>query len=244
MSARRGRVDTYGALRARLYSQLDPTARAQGLSLLNIAVAVLIVVATVVAIASTEPDLVRGRERHFAVIDVIFGAIFGLEYVARVWVAPENPHFRSRFGRIHFALTPAAIIDLIVLAVTLAPFIAGNVLPLRILRLVSIVRIAKLGRLSSAMRHLAAAVSERRYELALTAMFALVGMVVGATLMWWAEGDVQPDKFGSIPRALWWAAVTLTTIGYGDVYPITALGKALSVGLAVLGIGQIGRAHV
>jgi len=64
-------------------------------------------------------------------------------------------------------------------------------------------------------------------------------MLLAATALYWAEGDVQPDRFGSIPRALWWAVVTLTTVGYGDVAPITPLGKALAAAVAVIGIGLI-----
>lgn len=64
-------------------------------------------------------------------------------------------------------------------------------------------------------------------------------MLISATLLYWAEGVEQPDKFGSIPRALWWSIVTLTTVGYGDVYPVTALGKLISAVVAIVGIGII-----
>src|SRR5690606_28477353 len=77
------------------------------------------------------------------------------------------------------------------------------------------------------------------YELCFTVAIALVLIVLGASAMWAAEGALQPEKFGSIPRAMWWAAVTLTTIGYGDVYPVTALGKLIAVAVALAGIGLI-----
>ncbi len=227
------------SLRAFLHNQLDPATRIASLSFANKFLATMIVLATLVAIVRTEPDIVTGNEAIFNILDLCFGAIFLIEYVLRSRTIVENTHYRGPLGRLQFALKPGSIIDAIAIAATLAPFIVANLLPLRILRLAALVRVAKLGRLSSAMRRLGAAMAERRYELILTALVALVGMVVGATLMWWAEGDVQPDKFGSIPRAMWWAAVTLTTIGYGDVNPITAVGKALSVFMAVMGIGLI-----
>jgi voltage-gated potassium channel len=89
------------------------------------------------------------------------------------------------------------------------------------------------------MRHLTQALRERRYELSLTAFLAAFVMTFGAAALWWAEGEIQPDKFGSIPRAMWWATVTLTTIGYGDVFPVTPLGKVFAGLVAVAGIGLI-----
>lgn len=226
-------------LRAFLHSELDPTARIQHLSFANKLLAAAIVLATLVAIIRTEPDVARGNEAIFDALDLCFGAMFMIEYVLRSWTIVENARYRGPLGRLKFAFAPGSVIDAVAILATLAPFFAANLLPLRILRLAALIRVAKLGRLSSAMRRLGTAVMDRRYELMLTGLVAMVGMVAGATLMWWAEGEVQPDKFGSIPRAMWWAAVTLTTIGYGDVYPITAIGKTLSVCMAVIGIGLI-----
>lgn len=93
--------------------------------------------------------------------------------------------------------------------------------------------------MSRAWRDIAAAIHSRRTELILTLGLALIAMLVASTFLYWAEGDVQPDKFGSIPRALWWSVVTLTTVGYGDVYPVTPLGKIFAAILAVGGIGLI-----
>jgi voltage-gated potassium channel len=93
--------------------------------------------------------------------------------------------------------------------------------------------------MSSAWRHIGEAISSRRSELFLS-LFAGIGlMVFSATLLYLAEGDAQPDKFGSIPRALWWAVATLTTIGYGDIYPVTPIGKLLASVTAVTSIGLI-----
>jgi voltage-gated potassium channel len=86
---------------------------------------------------------------------------------------------------------------------------------------------------------LVAAVHSRRFELLLTLCLAAIVMLLASTLLYWAEAGVQPDKFGSIPRALWWAVVTLTTVGYGDVYPVTPLGKICSALAAIAGIGLI-----
>ena len=130
------------------------------------------------------------------------------------------------------------MIDLI----SFAPALLGGFGPaylLRLLRLARILRLAKLGRFSKAWSLLAEAVGSRRYELMLTAMAAVFVLLISATLLYAVEGQGQPDKFGSIPRAFWWSVVTLTTIGYGDVYPATTLGKILTGITAVIGIGLI-----
>ena len=110
---------------------------------------------------------------------------------------------------------------------------------LRLARLLRILRVAKLGRFSRAWTFVGRAIASRRYELLLTFYAAVFVMIVSATLLYIVEGPSQPEKFGSIPRALWWSVVTLTTIGYGDVYPETGLGKVFAGLTAVLGIGLI-----
>lgn len=92
---------------------------------------------------------------------------------------------------------------------------------------------------SATWANLARAVHSRRSELFLTLGLAALAMLLSSTLLYWAEGEAQPDKFGSIPRAFWWAVVTLTTVGYGDVFPITVLGKVFAAGVAFSGIGLI-----
>ena len=110
---------------------------------------------------------------------------------------------------------------------------------LRLVRLLRIARLAKLGRMSLALRRVTSAIWLRRYELGLTLALAVAVLIVGATALYWLEGELQPDKFGSIPRSLWWAVVTLTTIGYGDAYPISAAGKAAAALVAFAGVGLI-----
>ncbi|HYE46242.1 MAG TPA: ion transporter [Caulobacter sp.] len=228
-----------GGLRGRLYRQLDPEARRRGLSPTNWALAVLIVFASVVAIIATEPTIYERAARAFVVAELVFGGIFLVEYLARLWVAPERPNTPGPWrARLSFMLSFSGIIDLLTIIATLTPGAPAGPL-LRAFRLLRVLRLAKLGRMSSAWRHMGEAIASRRTELFLS-LFAGVGlMVFSATLLYLVEGDAQPDKFGSIPRALWWAVATLTTIGYGDIYPITPLGKLLASVTAVTSIGLI-----
>jgi voltage-gated potassium channel len=209
------------------------------LSPTNWLLAAAIIGATLLAIVQTEPSIATGRHHLFDAANVLFGLLFLAEYIGRLWSCVEDDRYRGFRGRVRYAFTPGALLDMGVVLVSLAPMIAGSLFPLRLLRLFAIVRFAKLGRFSTAMKHLAGAVIERRYELMLTVLIAITLIILGAAAMWVAEGDVQPDKFGSIPRAMWWAAITLTTIGYGDVYPITVVGKVIAVMVAVAGIGLI-----
>jgi voltage-gated potassium channel len=230
-----------GSLRHALYLQLEPTARAkQGLSLLNLILTGMILTAAGAAILETEPVVSAGHEHVFRTLELIFGGVFLLEYLARLWVAVENPKFaRDRFPRLRFAMTPTALIDLVAVLPALFALSGGGTLVLRFFRILRMLRLAKLGRTSNAWRHMAEAVYDRRYELGLTVGILAMAMLVSGSLMYWAEADAQPDKFGSIPRALWWAIVTLTTVGYGDVYPITPFGRILAGCITIVGIALI-----
>lgn len=186
----------------------------------------------------TEPTVLEGREFAFRILELIFGIIFLVEYLARLWIAVDLPSCQGkRFPRLRYAISPAAIIDLLAIMPTFFALAGSETLLLRLVRLLRILRIAKLGRLSRAWANLARAVHSRRSELFLTLGLAALAMLLSSTLLYLAESEAQPDKFGSIPRAFWWAVVTLTTVGYGDVFPITILGKVFAAMVALSGIG-------
>jgi voltage-gated potassium channel len=227
--------------RRNLFQQIEPTAWPhRGLSPLNWFLVVAILLATVSAILETEPLLARYHASGFRVAELLFGTVFVAEYISRFWTIAESPSklpiWRKRAG---FAFSLSGMIDLLVIIATFSTFVVGNVAALRLLRLLRILRLAKLGRMSLAMRRLQQAVVSRRYELGLTMGLAFGLLILGASALYFIEGELQPDKFGSIPRALWWAVITMTTIGYGDVYPITVMGKIVAAFVAIAGIGLI-----
>lgn len=238
---RRGRASNQGAqgagvtVRQRLAAELEPRA-VRGLSGLNLVLAILIVASVAAAVLETEPTVSRGREALFRTLEIGFAFVFAVEYLARVWTAAERGGWRAR---LRWLLSPAAILDLLAVLPVLAIAGLGPFYLLRLLRLARILRLAKLGRLSSAWSLLAGVVGSRRFELMLSFLAAMVVVLFSATLMFMVEGEVQPAKFGSIPRSMWWSVVTLTTIGYGDVYPITPPGRLVAAVTALLGIGLI-----
>ena len=228
-------------LKLMLRSELDPHVAHRGLSTLNKTLCALILAAVCVAVLETEPTISAGHESAFRVLEVTFGIAFFLELVVRGWCAADDAATPKDawVSRAKWLFSLPTFIDIVALLPVLYSTGVMPVYGLRLLRLLRILRIARLGRFSRAWSVLAHAISSRRDELILTLAAALLIMLVSATALYAVEGTIQPHKFGSIPRALWWALVTLTTIGYGDVTPITPLGKILAGVTAFLGIGLI-----
>jgi voltage-gated potassium channel len=228
------------SVRRALWRQLDPTAYERGgLSPVNKVVVFIVAVASLFAILDTEPAIEHWWPELFSYSEIVFTWLFCIEYCIRLWVAGENPRFSGILGRFRYAITPAALIDLVAFLPSLIASNIPNLFLLRIFRLLRILRLARLGRFSLAVRHLSLAVRERGEELILSFMLATIVLVFSAAAMYLLEGDSNPEAFGSIPRALWWSVCTLTTVGYGDVYPHTALGRICSAITAIAGIGLI-----
>lgn len=227
-------------IRRLLHLQLDTQAwPRQGLSQANKAIVTLVLFSIAVVIIETEKSVSEPYAVAFAVTNYTIVAIFSIEYLARLWAMGERPEYSGFVGRLRFIITPSAIVDLIAILPFFIGAVGNDAFLLRAVRLVRIISLAKLGRHTTAFNKLLLAFSQRRRELAITAGFAAVVLLVSATLMYLVEGSAQPKAFGSIPRALWWSVATLTTVGYGDVYPITALGKILAGVTALAAIGLI-----
>lgn len=217
-----------------------PAWHRHGLSPLNKLIAFLICLAVGVAIVESEPTVFNGNETTFRWIEVFFAVVFLIEYLVRVWIVAENPDYADGWrGRLRYMLSFSAVVDLIALVSLFLTLFGTEGAVLRLFRLVRIVMLAKLGRYSTALNAIWFAVHSRRYELLMSLVVATMLMLISSTLLYLVEGPVQPDQFGSIPRAMWWSIATLTTVGYGDVYPVTPLGKVLAGLTAVTGIGLI-----
>ncbi len=227
--------------RRKLYHQLHPAAwRKKGLSPLNRIIAVLICLAVVMAVLQSEPDIHDGHERLFRTVEIVFATIFLIEYLARLWTAAENPQYGPGWrGVVRYAFSFPALVDLLALSSLFMTLVGGEGAVLRLLRLSRIVMLARLGRFSTAIGAIVYAIKSRRYELIMSLAIAAILLLVSSTLLFIIEGPSQPEDFGSIPRAMWWSIATLTTVGYGDAYPVTPLGKIVAGLTAVTGIGLI-----
>lgn len=193
-------------------------------------------------VAETVPNMRAHWGTLFHYFEIFSVAVFTIEYALRIWTAVEVPYLaraRPLKARLKFARQPALIIDLL----AFLPFYVSAVFPidLRILRTLRLLRFLKLSRYSPAMYTLIRVLSNERKALAGAGLLLAMALLFSATLMYYIEGDAQPEKFGSVPEAAWWAIATLTTVGYGDATPITALGKVVGgltmiTGLCILAL--------
>lgn len=204
------------------------------------AILALIVLNVAAVFAESVPVLRQRYEPYFNLFELFSVSVFTVEYLLRVWSCTADARFDHPIkGRLKFIFSGMAIIDLLAILPFYLTFMAVDLRTLRALRLVRLARLAKFGRYREASLTLTRVVQAKREELALTLSLLLILALICASLMYFAEGTVQPDKFPSIPAAMWWAIITITTIGYGDVYPVTPLGRVIAVFTALLGILMI-----
>ena len=216
-----------GGLRRRVYVVLEQGAGGASLALNRFLIALIGITLTATVIESV-PDMARTYALPLSAIEWAATLIFSLEYAARIWSAAEHPLLNrgAFFGRLRFVLSFSGLVDLVaILPFWLSIFIASDFRVLLVLRLV---RFFKLTRYSPAMRSLLDALYSERRALAGCFVILLGTALIAAALMHLAERAAQPERFGTIPDALWWAIVTLGTIGYGDVVPVTVLGRILA----------------
>lgn len=195
---------------------------------------------TVIAISSvamgieTMPDLPMWARSALAILDTVFVAIFTVEYVLRIVVAPSKRHYIFSFY---------GIIDLL----SILPFYVGLVLGrsvldlklARALRLFRLLRMFKLARYTKATDRLVRAWKIVREEVVVFGAASVIVLYVCAMVIYQFENPAQPEAFSSVFAAMWWAAITLTTVGYGDIYPVTAMGRIFTVLMLLVALGII-----
>ncbi len=203
--------------------------------LINLVILLLIALTVVIVFVETIPQVRADYLTWFVWFEYISIALFSIEYLTRLWSAaeidPEQP-WRSRW---RYATSPLAIIDLL----AVAPFYLGLFIQLdtRYLRVIRLLRILKLTRYSRSLSTLLH-VLRNEFPGIISALGILLILIVFASAgIYLVEREAQPEAFGSIPQAMWWATITLTTVGYGDVVPITIAGKALGIVITILGVG-------
>jgi voltage-gated potassium channel len=165
--------------------------------------------------------------------------IFTVEYILRIWTAPYK-YENSKLSYLKFIFSFMAIIDLLAILPFYLPFVTNiDLRYLRIFRLFRLLRILKLNRYNNSLDLVGRVLKNEKDKLIMTIFIMAILLLFASSSMYYIENAVQPDKFTDILSTLWWAVATLTTIGYGDVYPITPIGKILGGIIAILGIGLI-----
>ena len=215
-------------------SEFDPVTRA-----VNIFLVTMILLNVAAFAAETVPAIGQRFGPAFELFNLISVAIFTIEYVLRLWSCVELPLLHALpawRARAKFAARPLQIIDLIAILPFYLSFLIG--IDLRILRVFRLFRFLKLARYSPALVALGRVFANERRALfgALLVMFAL--LLFASSGMYFIERHVQPEVFGSIPSAAWWAIATLTTVGFGDAVPVTAFGKAFGGLIMIFGLGM------
>ena len=177
---------------------------------------------------------------YFNNFETFSAVVFTVEYALRLWTCTLERGFRHfLWGRIKFVVMPLSIIDLLSILPFYLFIFFPNLVFIREIHLLRLARLLKIGRYSESMRTLAKVVATKRQDL-LSAMFTVFTLLmISSSLVYFFEHASQPDLFPNIPASMWWAVVTLTSVGYGDVYPITPIGKLLGGVIAVLGLGLV-----
>ena len=208
---------------------------------LNVFIIVLIILNVISVMLETVESIYSRYEDFFYYFDLISVLIFTVEYVLRAWSCNHDERYRHPIkGRIRYLLTPGALIDLL----AILPFYLGKLVgfDLRVLRLLRLLRFFRLFRLTAYMKAakiITNVFRTRVNELLLSLVLTLFLVVIASCMVYFAEHQAQPDKFSSIPATVWWAVVTLTTVGYGDIIPITTAGKICASIILLAGVAML-----
>jgi len=206
----------------------------------NIFISILIIVNIASVVLESVNSIDTKYNLIFITIEFISTVVFTIEYLLRIWSADVNPKYKNK--RLSFIFTPTMILDLLAI---LPFYVPAKILKdfdlrlFRIFRLLRMLRIFKLSRYNKSISLLTRVINREKEPLLLTALLAILTVVFSSAFVYAVEHDVQPEKFASIPDAMWWGIATLTTVGYGDVYPITVGGRVFTFIILLIGLGIV-----
>lgn len=232
---------SYFSVQLRVLDIIEPAFSGDWVSrLVDLLISALIVITIAAVTLESMPYYAQKYGAWFYWIEWVTVIVFSVEYVARVWAAPAHlpptRTWREAWAqRWRYILSFNGLVDLI----SVVPFYLYLLVPhldLRALRALRLLRILKLSNYNTALDDLFAAMYEERRAFLGAVYLICVTMFVSGSLIYFAESDLQPEAFGSIPDAIYWAVITLTTVGYGDVSPITPLGKMIAMMTAFMGV--------
>ena len=201
-------------------------------------IVVWVVVSVIAVILESVESVAYVLHLEFIILDTVAVGIFTLEYLMRMYSVVEQRGFRKPVtGRLRFAKTPSALIDFLAILPFFLEVILHHLIDLRFLRVFRLMRLLKLTRYTGATKTLGIVIKREWPVLTASAFVMLLLVLLTASLGYVFEHEAQPDKFENIPQAIYWAVITLASVGYGDISPITPAGRAMTIVLALLGIG-------
>lgn len=225
-----------------VFNIIQPAERAgsRASRLFEIGIIALIIISVISVFATTFPISERVSDALY-LLETVTVIIFSIEYLLRIWTAdllyPSLSGVRARF---RYMRSWMAIIDFLAIIPFYLPLlIPVNLLGVRAVRLVRLLRVLKLNRYSEAMNAIGSVLKQKSHEIGVSLFFIGILMIISSLLIYYAEHDAQPDLFQNAFSGLWWAVATLTTVGYGDIYPVTVIGKILGAFIAISGIGMV-----
>lgn len=199
----------------------------------------VILLAVVLTVLDTEPNFQMQFGGWVKPIEFFIFLIFGAEYVLRLILCGSLQRYKGLTGKIKYILSPMAMTDLLAIMPNIVVIMVDDLMFLRLFRLFRMFRIVKLIRTNKPLMLFAESIQSSWPQLSASMVVTLFLLFLSAILLYFVEGSVQPEAFGSIPRAMWWAMATLTTVGYGDVYPITVMGKICAGIISLISIGVV-----
>lgn len=226
----------------KIYNLLDKGAHGSKINLwFDYFIMALILLNVIAIIFETVPAIEQPFHKFFKFFELFSISVFTIEYLLRIYISDlTHPSSSRTKSAMRFMFSTYGIIDLVAILPFYLPFIMNLDLRfLRILRVMRFFRILKLNRYNNSLNIIWEVMQEKKEELTITVTLTVLILIIASILMYYIEGDVQPDKFPNVLACLWWAIATLTTVGYGDVYPVTGFGRVVSGFIALLGIGLV-----
>jgi len=202
-------------------------------------ISLIILLSILTVVLESENNILKQFVYLFFVLELFFGLFFAIEYILRLAFSGSDKRYRGFKGKLKYAVTPIAIIDFLAFAPALLFLNTTDTYLLRIFRLLRLLRTMKFATTNPSVSLFLLALRNSKIQLTGSLIVTLFVLFIGAILLYIVEGEIQPAAFGSIPRAMWWSMATLTTVGYGDVFPVTVIGKCFASLLAILGIGIV-----
>jgi voltage-gated potassium channel len=229
-------------IKRKLYYIIEKGAHGSRVNLIfDFSIMALIILNVVAIILESIPEIHRQMEDFLIAFEIFSVLVFTLEYLLRIYISQYTHPAPTRIkSALKFIFSAYGLIDLLAILPFYLPFVIRIDLRfLRVLRLLRFMRILKITRYNKSLNLIWNVIQEKRSELAMTGFLTLLVLILASFLMYYIEGETQPDEFPNVLYAFWWAIATLTTVGYGDIVPVTGLGKFISGIIALLGIGIV-----